>query len=186
MLELLGLAMLIIVATLLAWSGLRAWRAKNPFSKWGGTGLAAVLLTATSLTSVIVIVGLFKVYARSAPAPELKVAGTPEQIQRGKAISEVFCSACHSQTGTLTGGLDVGEHFPVPIGSFVSSNLTPSGQLSRWSDADIFRVIRNRIDRDRRWLIIMSYTNAGKLSDDDIRAVIACITGRAFGIRWPD
>jgi hypothetical protein len=143
MLELLGLAMLRIIAVLLAWSGLRARRTKNPFTKWGSTGLAALLLTATSLTGVIAIVGLFKVYARSAPAPELKVAGTPEQIQRGKAISEGFCSACHSKSGTLTGGLDVGEHFPVPIGSFVSSNLTPSGQLSRWADADIFRAIRS-------------------------------------------
>jgi mono/diheme cytochrome c family protein len=105
----------------------------------------------------------------------LKVAGNPEQIQRGKAISDGFCSACHSKSGTLTGGLDVGEHFPVAVGSFVSSNLTPAGQLGRWSDGDIFRAIRNSVDRDGRWLIIMSYTNAGKLSDDDIKAVIAYI-----------
>jgi mono/diheme cytochrome c family protein len=170
--DLLGL---IIIGTLLVWSGLRAWRTKNHFIKWGGTGLAALLSTAISLVGVIAVVGLFKVHARSAPATELKVAGTAEQIRRGKAISDGFCSACHSKTGTLTGGLDIGEHFAVPIGSFVSANLTPAGQLSRWSDADIFRAIRNSIDRDGRWLIIMSYTNAGKLSDDDIGAVIAYI-----------
>ena len=175
MLDLLGLAMLIIIGTLLVWSGIRAWRTKNQFIKWGGTGLAALLSTAISLISVIAVVGLVKVHARSAPATELKVAGTAEQIQRGKAISDGFCSACHSKTGTLTGGLDIGEHFPVPIGSFVSSNLTPAGQLASWSDAEIFRAIRNSIDRDGRWLIIMSYTNAGKLSDDDIGAVIAYI-----------
>ena len=77
--------------------------------------------------------------------------------------------------GTLTGGLDIGEHFPMPIGSFVSSNLTSVGQLSRWSDGDIFRAIRNSIDPDGRWLVIMSYTNPGKLSDEDIHAVIAYI-----------
>jgi mono/diheme cytochrome c family protein len=118
---------------------------------------------------------LFKLHARSAPAPDLKVGGTPEQIQRGQAISDGFCSACHSKTGTLTGGLDIGKDFPVSVGSFVSSNLTPAGQLSHWSDGDIFRAIRNSIDRDGRWLMIMSYTNAGNLSDDDIRAVIAYI-----------
>jgi mono/diheme cytochrome c family protein len=173
--ELLALASLTIIATLLAWSGLRAWRTKNSFMKWGGTSLVALLSTAVILLSLILIVGLFKLHARSAPAPITKVAGTPEQIQRGKAISDGFCSACHSKTGTLTGGLDIGEHFPVPIGSFVSSNLTPAGQLSRWSDGDIFRAIRNSVDPDSRWLIIMSYTNAGKLSDEDIRAVIAYI-----------
>jgi mono/diheme cytochrome c family protein len=175
MLDLLGSAILIIIGALLVWAGLRAWRTTNPLIKWGGIGLTAFLSPAISLIGVIAVVGLFKVHARSAPATELKVVGTSEQIQRGRAISDGFCSACHSKTGTLTGGLDIGEHFPVPIGSFVSANLTPAGQLSRWSDADIFRAIRNSIDRDGRWLIIMSYTNAGKLSDDDIAAVIAYI-----------
>jgi len=182
MFDLLGLAMLMMIAALLAWSGLCAWRAKNRFMKWGGTSLAALLSTAVTLLSLVMIVGLFKLHARSAPAPITKVAGTPEQIQRGKAISDGFCSACHSKTGTLTGGLDIGEHFPMPIGSFVSANLTPAGRLSRWTDADIFRAIRNSVDPDGRWLIIMSYTNAGKLSDEDISAVIAYIRGvRAAG-----
>jgi hypothetical protein len=73
---------------------------------------------------------------RSAPAPDLKVVGMPEQIQRGQAISNGFCSGCHSKTGMLTSGLDIGDDFRVPIGSFVSSNLTPAGQLSRWSGCD--------------------------------------------------
>jgi hypothetical protein len=147
MLELFALAMLIIVATLLAWSGLRAWRAKNRFVKWGGARLAALLSTSVTLLSLILIVGLFKLHARSAPALVTKVAGTPEQIQRGKVISDGFCSACHSKTGTLTGGLDIGEHFPMRIGSFVSANLTPAGPLSRWSDADIFRAKQRRPGR---------------------------------------
>jgi mono/diheme cytochrome c family protein len=175
MVDLLGLAMLITAAVLLGWSSVRAWRTKNSFLKWGGAGLAALSSAAVTLVGVVVIVGLFKVHARSAPALDLRVAGTPEQIQRGQAISDGYCSACHSKTGTLTGGLNIGEHFPVPIGSFVSSNLTPAGQLGHWSDGDIFRAIRNGIDRDGRWLVIMSYTNAGKLSDDDIRAVIGYI-----------
>ena len=175
MFELLALAMLITIAALLAWLSRRAWRTKNGFIKWGGTSLAALLSAAVTLLSLIMVVGLFKLHSRSAPAPVTEVAGTPEQIQRGKAISDGFCSACHSKTGTLTGGLDIAEHFPMPIGAFVSSNLTPVGRVSRWSDGDIFRAIRNSVDPDGRWLIIMSYTNAGKLSDEDIRAVIAYI-----------
>jgi mono/diheme cytochrome c family protein len=175
MLDFLGLAILVIVAVLFAWLSLRARQARSALIKWGGAGLAASLSAVVALAAVIVVVGLFKLHARSAPAPVTKVAGAPEQIQRGKAISDGFCSACHSKTGTLTGGLDLGEHFPMPIGSFVSANLTPVGQVSRWSDGDIFRAIRNSVDPDGRWLIIMSYTNAGKLSDEDIRAVIAYI-----------
>ncbi len=57
----------------------------------------------------------------------------------------------------------------------MSSNLTPAGQLAHWSDGEIFRAIRNGVDADGRWLIFMSYINAGKLSDDDIQALIAYI-----------
>ena len=141
--------------------------------KWSGTVLAAVFSAAVSLIGIIMVVGLVKLHARSAPALDLKVAGTPEQIVRGQAISDGFCSGCHSGTGTLTGGLDLAQDLPVPIGSFVASNLTPAGRLSHWADGDIFRAIRNGVDRDGHWLIMMSYTNAGKLSDGDTRAVIA-------------
>jgi mono/diheme cytochrome c family protein len=175
MIDFLGLATSIIAAILLAWIGLRARRARNRFIKWGGTGLAALLSTAAMLISLIMIVGLVKLHARTAPAPITDVAGTPEQVQRGKAISDGFCSACHSKTGTLTGGLDIGKDFPMPIGSFVSANLTPAGEVRRWSDSDIFRAIRNSVDPDGHWLFVMSYTNSGKLSDEDIRAVIAYI-----------
>jgi uncharacterized membrane protein YcjF (UPF0283 family) len=89
----LGLIMSITAAALLAWSSLRSWQAKNNFLKWGAAGLAALLSIAVSLAGVIMIAGLFKLHARSAPAPDLKVAGTSEQVQRGQAISDGFCSA---------------------------------------------------------------------------------------------
>jgi mono/diheme cytochrome c family protein len=172
---LLGLTTSITMAALFAWSSLRAWHVRNSFVKWGGAGLAAILSMVATLVSAIILVGLSNLHARTAPTLVMKVVTTPEQIQRGRAISDGFCSGCHSKTGTLTGGRDIGEELPVRLGSFVSSNLTPAGQLSRWSDGDIFRAIRNGVDRDGHWLMMMSYTNAGKLSDDDTRAVIAYI-----------
>ena len=173
MLNIIGLVMLIATAALLVWSSVRAWRQKNSFLKWGGAGLAVLLATAVSLVSVLTITGLFKLHTRSAPVPDLKVAGTPEQIRRGQVIADSFCGACHSKTGPLTGGVDIGKDFPIPVGSFVSSNLSPAGRLNHWSDGEIFRAIRNSVDADGHWLIIMSYTNAGKLSDNDIQALIA-------------
>jgi mono/diheme cytochrome c family protein len=187
MLNILGLMILIVAAVLLAWSSIRAWRQKNAFLKWAGAGLAALLAAVVSCASVLTAAGVLKQYGRSAPIPDLKVAGTPEQIQRGKAIANGFCSGCHSKTGDLTGGIDVGEHFPIPIGSFVSSNLTPAGALSRWSDGQIFRAIRDGIDADGHWLFIMSYTNSGKLSDSDIQALIAYLRSQpAAGQPTPD
>ena len=173
MLNVIGWVMLIATAALLVWSSVRAWRQKNSFLKWGGAGLAVLLATAVSLVSVLTIAGLFKLHTRSAPVPDLKVAGTPEQIWRGQVIADSFCGACHSKTGPLTGGVDIGKDFPIPVGSFVSSNLTPAGRLGHWSDGEIFRAIRNSVDADGHWLIVMSYTNAGKLNDSDIQALIA-------------
>jgi mono/diheme cytochrome c family protein len=175
MLNLIGLAALLAIAAFLVWSSTRAWRFKNSFLKWGGVGVTGLLAAAFLSVSLLAIAGLYKLHMRSAPVQDLKVAGTPEQIQRGHALADSFCGACHSKTGTLTGGMDVGEHLPMPLGSFVSANLTPAGRVSRWSDGDIFRAIRNGVDADGHWLMIMSYTNAGKLSDEDTQALIAYI-----------
>jgi cytochrome c553 len=175
MLNVIGLVILIAIAALLVWASIRARRIKSTFLKWGGVGVAGLFAVAFAVLSVLAIVGLFKAHSRSAPIPDLKVAGSPDQIRRGEALANSFCGACHSKTGTLTGGLDVAKELPVPVGYFVSSNLTPAGQLKYWSDGEIFRAIRNGVDADGHWLTIMSYTNTGKLSDDDIQALIAYI-----------
>jgi cytochrome c553 len=170
-----AISLMILAATsaLLGWSGIRAWRINNALLRWSAVSLAGLLAAAVSFLCVLTVVGLFRLHFRSAPVPTLEIAGTPEQIQRGQAIDNSFCSACHSNPGHLTVDMDISNDFPIPLGSFVSSNLTPAGQLGRWSNGEIFRAIRNGIDADGHWLTIMSYTNAGKLSDDDIEAVIA-------------
>jgi hypothetical protein len=97
--------MFIATAALLVWSSIRVWEVKNNFFKWGGVSLTALLAAAASFVSVLTIAGLLKLHARSAPVPDLKVAGTAEQIQRGQAIANSFCGACHSKTGPLTGAM---------------------------------------------------------------------------------
>jgi mono/diheme cytochrome c family protein len=163
----------ILIAALLGWVGWRAFRRKNPLLKWGGASLAALLSLAATTTGVLAIIGLIRLEGRSAPPTVVKIAGTAEQVHRGRQIADGFCSGCHSPNGNLTGGLDLGDHLPLPLGSFVAANLTPAGPLHRWSDSDIFRAIRNSVSPDGHWLILMSYTNASKLSDEDTLAVIA-------------
>jgi mono/diheme cytochrome c family protein len=169
------LTLLIVVAALLAWCVVRCWRHDNVIRKWCGSGLAALLAVVACLIGVLMIAGLFKLHAREAAIPDIKVAGTDDQIQRGRDVADGFCSGCHSRSGTLTGGGDLGKDISIPIGSFVPTNLTPLGDLNHWSDGEIFRAIRNGVDADGHWLILMSYTNAGKLSDNDILALIAYI-----------
>jgi len=175
MLNIIGLVALLAMTAVLVWSSVRVWRLKNSFLKWGGVGATALLAAAAFSVSVLVVSGFIKLQMRSAPAQNVKVAGTPEQIERGRAISDSFCGACHSKTGTLTGGWDVGTELPMYMGAFVSANLTPAGRLSQWSDGDIFRAIRNGVDADGHWLMMMSYTSASRLSDEDTQALIAYI-----------
>jgi len=173
MLNVIILAILIVLAVLLFRWGILAGRLRNPFVKWLGMSLSLLVAVAVSAVSVLAIIGLVKANARTAPVPVLELTGTPEQIKRGQAIADSFCGACHTATGTLTGGIDIGKHFPLPFGTFVSANLTPAGHLQQWSDGEVFRAIRNGVGAMGDWLTVMSYTNAGKLSDDDTLSVIA-------------
>jgi cytochrome c553 len=168
-------AILLAAAILLAWLGFRARRIKPAFVRWAGATTASVLVVVLCLISGVAAAGLYKMHLRTAPVPDLKVEGDSEQTRRGEAIVESFCGACHSRTGTLTGGVDIGKDLSPRLGSFVSPNLTPAGPLKSWSDGEIFRAIRNGVGADGRWLVIMSLTSAGKLSDEDIRALIAYI-----------
>ncbi|HZR86579.1 MAG TPA: c-type cytochrome [Bradyrhizobium sp.] len=180
-------AMFIGCSVALTWLSVWTAHAKRRVVKWAGAGLAGFGAAAFGLVGLVALLGIDRLHARRAPVPDIKVAGTPEQIQRGHGIAAAYCDACHSSTGTLTGGRNLGEHLPLPLGRFISANLTPAGQLSRWSDGQIFRAIRNGIDADGRWLIIMSLTNAGRLSDADIQALIAYIRSvPAAGAPTPD
>ena len=175
MLNVICLVILLVLAAVLAVASARAWRSKNPWLRWGGVTLAGAGTAALALASLVMFAGLYKMHARRAPVPDLKVAGTSEQIARGQAIAAAYCDACHSSAGTLTGGRNLALHLPLPIGRLIAANLTPAGQLRQWSDGEIFRAIRNGIDADGRRLVIMSLTNAGGLSDEDIAALIAYI-----------
>jgi len=170
------LLVMMAVSVLFGWLTRRSWQTKNIFSKWGGSILSGLLSVLIGFASIVAVVGLVKAYSpRTAPVPDLKVAGTPEQIERGEHIANAFCTSCHSVSKELplSGGVDLGEDFPIPLGSFVSSNLTPAGPLKDWSDGEIFRAIRNGVDRDGRWLFVMSNFRGRNLSDEDLQALIA-------------
>jgi len=170
------LLVMMAVSVLFGWVTRQSWQTKNIFSKWGGTILSGLLSALVGFASIATVIGMVKAYTpRTAPVPDLKVAGTPQQIQRGEHIANAFCTSCHSVSKELplTGGVDLGKDFPIPLGAFVSANLTPAGPLRDWSDGEIFRAIRNGVDRDSRELFVMSNFRGRNLSDDDLQALIA-------------
>ena len=170
------LLVMMAVSVLFGWLARRSWKTRNAHLKWGSSILGGLLSVFIGLLSIVAVAGLIKSNTpRTAPVPDLKVAGTPEQIERGKHIADAFCTSCHSvgKELPLSGGVDVGKDIPIPLGSFVSSNLTPAGPLKDWSDGEIFRAIRNGVDRDGRGLFVMSNFRGRNLSDEDIQSVIA-------------
>ena len=170
------LLVMMAISVLFGWLTRRAWKSGNALSKWVGSILSGLFSVLVGFASIAALIGMGKVYnPRTAPVPDLKVAGTSEQIQRGEHIADTFCTSCHSVSKELplTGGVDLGKDIPIPVGSFVSSNLTPFGPLKDWSDGEIFRAIRNGVDHDGRGLFVMSNIRGRNLSDEDLLALIA-------------
>jgi hypothetical protein len=96
---------MIAAAALLVWSGLCAWRGSNRFLKWGGVGLAAMLVVAVSCVAALTIVGMVRQHARGAPVLDLKVEATRSNRARSssrdewRAISINRCARIGAATG---------------------------------------------------------------------------------------
>jgi mono/diheme cytochrome c family protein len=73
----------------------------------------------------------------------------------------------------MVGGLDLSGDIPLPVGTFVSANLTPAGPLKDWSDGEIMRALREGVGNKGQRLMVMQSTYVRYLSDEDIHALIA-------------
>jgi len=172
----LSMLILLLLVFLFLFLVSRALRVRQPVLKWISVLLSSLLSLVFILGVGLAGMGVSKVRAvHDIPVLEIQVAGTPEQIARGQHLANTFCTSCHSLNGELplTGGVDLGEDLALPLGSFVSANLTPAGPLADWSDGEIFRALRNGVGQDGRWLVLMSSVRARNLSDEDILAIIA-------------
>lgn len=170
------LLVLVGFVVLFGWLTRRAWRARNPLLKWSGTIVGSLLTLVAFVISLVGWIGIFRYYnPPSSPAKEIIVEGTPEQIARGEHLAAAFCVECHSTTAEfpMTGGVDVGESLPLKLGSYYSANLTPAGRISTWTDGEIFRGLRENVDKNGRRLVGMSGTNVRNISDEDMYALIA-------------
>jgi mono/diheme cytochrome c family protein len=170
----LSLFILIALFVLFAWLVTRAWRARNVFVKFGGVLLAGLLTVLLGVLSAAAIRGLVMANApRNFPVADLQVQGTTEQVARGEEIARFLCAACHTQNGEPpVGGKNLADDIGMPLGDIYPPNLTPTGELSGWSDGEILRAIREGTHKNGRPLA-MPVQNLKHLSDEDALAVIA-------------
>jgi len=182
--DFLVLLMFVGFTVLFGWLTYRAIRARKLWVKIVG-GLGAGLLTLLfGAIAVFGASGMMGFYFPGAPdAPDLTVAGTPEQIARGEYLVGLSCVGCHSAVGAdgnptegppLVGGwnLSAAEGFGF-MGDMVAENLTPAGKLAEYSDGDLFRVMRYKVNQDGRGLAVMGFLPYHELSDQDTQAIIA-------------
>ncbi|MBK8904758.1 MAG: c-type cytochrome [Anaerolineaceae bacterium] len=178
------LVVVIALVILFGWLTYRAVRAQKLWVKIVG-GLLAGLLTLILAAMVFMGgKGIAVTYFPDEPAaPNLTVAGTPEQIVRGEYLVSLSCVGCHGAVDTsgnpsgelpLTGGWNIAatEGFGF-MGSMVTENLTPGGKLAGYSDGELFRVLRHSVDQEGVKLGFMDFLPYKELSDADTEAIIA-------------
>ena len=182
--NLLVLLLVIGLVVFFGWLTYRAIRAKKLLVKIVG-GIGAGLLTLVFVAIAFMGgKGIAAAYFPGAPAaPHLTVARTPAQIQRGEYLVNLSCIGCHSAAGPdgrpslqhpLSGGVDMAatEGFGF-IGAMAAENLTPGGKLAGYSDGELFRALRQSVNREGHNLGFMSFLPYAQLSDQDTQAIIA-------------
>lgn len=167
-----SIAIVIILALLFGWLATRAWRARRALVKWSGTIVAGLLAALCTLVVALALAGLYRINRPpSAPAPAVQIEVSPEQLARGENLAQL-CIGCHSTTGDLPlDGSD--ENFGAEFGTLYAPNLTPGGRLANWTDGEIIRAIREGVDKEGRALLLMPSDQFHRMSDADVRALVA-------------
>jgi len=162
------------IVVLFGWLTWRAWKSKRALLKWVGVVGAGLLTLLFALLTFVFVKGLYDLY-RPYPVASVNVsiAGTLEQIARGKHLATVLCAACHSQNAELplTGGNNLSADSGLPLGDLFAPNITPAGKIQALSDNDLYRVVRAGVEPSGRLTVMGFFPN--RLSDDDTQAVVA-------------
>lgn len=134
------------------------------------------------------IIYLFAAFPNVPPPPEITVAGTEAQVERGKYLANhvTVCIDCHStrdwtkfsgpiNPGTFGRGGDVFDEKMGMPGTFYAKNITPHN-LSDWTDGEIYRTITAGVTKDGRPMFpVMPYLSYGKMDPEDVKAIISYI-----------
>lgn len=116
------------------------------------------------------------------PVMPLQVRPAPGLGERGRHLALLSCVGCHSANDSipLAGGDINFLHMPgsPALGELVGPNLTPGGNVARYTDAELGRAIREGLDHDGRPMLAMPSNDFRGLSDRDLAALIAFLRGQ--------
>lgn len=174
--NLLSILILFLLTLFLAWLVIRTVRSNRSRLRWPALIFSGILALIFGLVTILTAKGIYMFYFPiNTPLQYTEVEGTAEQAARGEHIAGYTCVSCHALNDDLplTGGTDLNRESPIPIGPLIPYNLTPGGPLKDWNEAEIFRAIRNGVDKEGRPLIAMANLPFRNLSDEDILAVAA-------------
>ena len=133
--------------------------------------------------------------AHSQLKTELNAEPTPEDIARGKALTDAGdCASCH--TADPLKPFAGGKRIDTPFGGIYSPNLTPDRDtgIGAWSDDIFYRALRYGVAPDgSRYYPAFPYPNFSKLTRQDILAIRAYLatltpvrnTPPPLELRWP-
>jgi cytochrome c553 len=171
--DILAILLLVGLAVLFILLAARAVRNRRWYVRWPGLILSGLLGLLFLILAGGGTRGLILMEARHAnPAGVITGATAPEALARGQEIAN-GCG-CHGEQGQpLVSGSrgNLIEGGP-PLGTLYAPNLTPGGELARWSDGEIARAVREGIGKDGRALFGMPSVVFHNLSDADTAALV--------------
>jgi mono/diheme cytochrome c family protein len=165
-----------------------ARRIHRGFLRWLAMALAIFFSSIAVVFAIAALIGFKMInYPGSHPlGSNQKIVATPARLARGKQIGAI-CGECHSARldGPLAGRNFFEDGGP-PIGTLYAPNLTPAGEISEWSDAEVVRAIREGIHKSGRALAIMPSAVFHNMSDEDASSIVAYLRSlKAEGARSP-
>ena len=173
MIDFVPLLVLGALTALFGFLAFRAWGSKRTWLKWVGVILSGLLTLVFALVLAVALYGTFKLnqnYNATHPAADIKAAGTPAQLARGKQVTATC--GCHGENFGGTNFMGEGSGAP-PVGVLYAPNLTPAGDLKNWTDGEIARAIREGVHKNGRSLIIMPSAVFHNMSDEDVQSAVA-------------
>ncbi len=171
-----GVILLVALVAGLGFLTTRALKIKLAILKWIAVFFSGLLTLIPAALLVLALVGYANLNRHyDNPAANIQVARTPAQIARGEKLANA-CTSCHTPENKLPlSGVNFGAKFDFPpmMGALYSPNLTPSGDISDWTDGEVIRAIREGVHKNGRSLLIMPAGNFKNLSDEDVQALVA-------------
>jgi len=164
----------LVLLVFFVWLATRANRARNAGLRWVGMILSGLVALVLAAVAILAVVGYYRlnVPLYHYQTSELKVKGTAEQIALGGRRA-ALCADCHSTNQKDLDGSAFNFFEGSPMGVLYAPNLTPSGRLKDWTDAQVLRAIREGVDAEGKTLIIMPSEGMHAMSDNDAQALVA-------------